>query len=47
MKVMVVSAMVFSVLPLLLAMGMPDWYLGDRQSAVEIGGEEECLVDHT
>ncbi|KAI5994577.1 major facilitator superfamily domain-containing protein [Pisolithus orientalis] len=35
MKVMVIAAVVVSVLPMLLALGMPNWYLGDKQNAVD------------
>ncbi|KIN99039.1 hypothetical protein M404DRAFT_16569 [Pisolithus tinctorius Marx 270] len=35
MKIMVITAVVVSVLPMLLALGMPDWYLGDKQNAVD------------
>ncbi|KAH8118651.1 drug:h+ antiporter [Phellopilus nigrolimitatus] len=35
MKVMVVAATALSVVPLLLALGLPDWYLGDTQNAVD------------
>lgn len=35
MKVMVIAAIVASVLPMLLALGMPNWYLGDKQNAVD------------
>ncbi|KAI6137173.1 major facilitator superfamily domain-containing protein [Pisolithus sp. B1] len=35
MKVMVIASIVASVLPMLLALGMPNWYLGDRQNAVD------------
>ncbi|KAG6334320.1 hypothetical protein ID866_4765 [Astraeus odoratus] len=52
MKVMVLCAIVFSVLPIFLALGMPNWYLGDQQNAVdseeesrELGGSLGGAVD--
>lgn len=35
MKIMLIAATVLSVLPLLLSLLMPNWYLGDQQNAVE------------
>ncbi|KAI6037915.1 major facilitator superfamily domain-containing protein [Pisolithus marmoratus] len=35
MKIMVIAAILASALPLLLALGMPNWYLGDKQNAVD------------
>ncbi|KIK94500.1 hypothetical protein PAXRUDRAFT_33484 [Paxillus rubicundulus Ve08.2h10] len=35
MKIMVLCAVIFSVVPVLLALGMPNWYLGDKQNAVD------------
>ncbi|KAI5993196.1 hypothetical protein EDC04DRAFT_1276352 [Pisolithus marmoratus] len=35
MKIMVIAAILVSVLPMLLALGMPNWYLGDKQNAVD------------
>ena len=35
MKLMVVAATVLSVVPLALSLFMPDWYLGDKQNAVD------------
>ncbi|KAI6105135.1 major facilitator superfamily domain-containing protein [Pisolithus croceorrhizus] len=35
MKIMVIAAIIASVLPMLLALGMPNWYLGDKQNAVD------------
>ena len=35
MKIMLVAATALSVLPLLLSLLMPNWYLGDQQNAVE------------
>ncbi|KAI1784015.1 MFS general substrate transporter [Ganoderma leucocontextum] len=35
MKVMLILAMVLSVIPLVLSVFMPNWYLGDQQNAVE------------
>ncbi len=37
MKVMLVLATVLSVIPLVLSIFMPNWYLGDQQNAVEEG----------
>ena len=41
MKTMLVLATLLSVIPVVLALLMPDWYLGDQQNAVyesELGG---------
>lgn len=35
MKILVIAATVLSVIPILLALIMPDWYLGDKQNAVD------------
>ncbi|KAG2031329.1 hypothetical protein BDR03DRAFT_1030605, partial [Suillus americanus] len=35
MKIMVTIATVLSVIPVLLALAMPNWYLGDRQNAID------------
>ncbi|KAG2353161.1 major facilitator superfamily domain-containing protein [Suillus spraguei] len=35
MKIMVIVATVLSVVPILLALAMPNWYLGDRQNAID------------
>ena len=35
MKIMLIAATALSVLPLLLSLLMPNWYLGDQQNAVE------------
>ena len=35
MKVMLVLATVLSVIPLVLSVFMPNWYLGDKQNAVD------------
>jgi hypothetical protein len=35
MKIMVTLATVLSVIPILLALAMPNWYLGDMQNAVD------------
>ncbi|KAG1854483.1 major facilitator superfamily domain-containing protein [Suillus subalutaceus] len=35
MKIMVTTATVLSVIPVLLALAMPNWYLGDRQNAID------------
>ena len=35
MKIMLIAATVLAVVPLVLACFMPNWYLGDRQNAVD------------
>ena len=35
MKLMLIAATVLSVVPLVLSLFMPDWYLGDKQNAVD------------
>ncbi|KAF9234946.1 major facilitator superfamily domain-containing protein [Melanogaster broomeanus] len=35
MKLMIICATALSVVPVLLALGMPNWYLGDKQNAVD------------
>lgn len=35
MKIMLIAATALSVVPLLLSLFMPNWYLGDRQNAVD------------
>ncbi|OCH87436.1 drug:h+ antiporter [Obba rivulosa] len=35
MKIMVITATVISVVPIVLALFMPNWYLGDKQNAVD------------
>lgn len=35
MRVMLIAATVLAVVPLLIALGMPNWYLGDNQNAVD------------
>ncbi|THH07782.1 hypothetical protein EW145_g3143 [Phellinidium pouzarii] len=35
MKTMVIAATALSVVPIILALGMPNWYLGDTQNAVD------------
>ncbi|KAF4609696.1 hypothetical protein D9613_012060 [Agrocybe pediades] len=35
MKIMTIAATAFAVVPLILALFMPNWYLGDQQNAVE------------
>ena len=35
MKLLLIAATVLSVVPLVLSLFMPDWYLGDQQNAVE------------
>ena len=35
MKLMLIAATVLSVVPLILAFFMPNWYLGDKQNAVD------------
>ncbi|KAI0643963.1 drug:h+ antiporter [Trametes meyenii] len=39
MHIMVIAATVLAVVPMLLSLAMPDWYLGDAQNAVE-GAQE-------
>ena len=38
MKAMLVLATMLSVIPLVLSVFMPNWYLGDQQNAVEEAG---------
>ena len=35
MRDMLIAATVLAVVPILLSLGMPNWYLGDRQNAVD------------
>ena len=35
MKLMLIAATVLAAVPFLLAFGLPNWYLGDQQNAVE------------
>ena len=35
MKIMLIAATVLSVVPLALSLFMPNWYLGDKQNAVD------------
>ncbi|KAG1727559.1 major facilitator superfamily domain-containing protein [Suillus paluster] len=35
MKIMVIAATALSVIPILLALAMPNWYLGDKQNAID------------
>ncbi|KAG0701988.1 major facilitator superfamily domain-containing protein [Suillus ampliporus] len=35
MKIMVIAATALSVIPIFLALAMPNWYLGDRQNAID------------
>jgi hypothetical protein len=35
MKIMVIAAAALSVVPIGLALAMPNWYLGDKQNAVD------------
>jgi hypothetical protein len=35
MKIMVIAATALSVVPIGLALTMPNWYLGDKQNAVD------------
>jgi hypothetical protein len=41
MRRMIMAAIVFAILPLLLASRMPDWYLADKQTAVEADEQYE------
>ncbi|KAG6816467.1 hypothetical protein H0H87_005827 [Tephrocybe sp. NHM501043] len=46
MKIMTIAATVFAVVPFLLSFLMPNWYLGDKQNAVEdVGLAGEHVVD--
>ncbi|KAH7922339.1 hypothetical protein BV22DRAFT_1121535 [Leucogyrophana mollusca] len=54
MKIMIWVAIALSIVPIFLALGMPNWYLGDRQNAVDdadiagrimIDGEDEADDD--
>jgi hypothetical protein len=44
MRHMIIAAAVFAVVPLVFAFRMPDWYLADKQAAVEI--EEQNTQYH-
>lgn len=35
MKILTILATVFAVLPLIISLFVPNWYLGDQQNAVE------------
>lgn len=35
MKILILAATCISVIPILLALTMPNWYLGDKQNAVD------------
>ncbi|KAJ7709746.1 major facilitator superfamily domain-containing protein [Mycena rosella] len=45
MKTMVLMATAVSVLPILFALGIPDWHLGDGQNAVDAAEGEEMASD--
>lgn len=53
MKIMVILATCVSIIPIILALIMPNWYLGDKQNAVDNadlaghleGDEDEYQVD--
>ena len=48
MKVMIIVATVIAVVPFALSFFMPNWYLGDKQNAVEdVGLAGERVVDPT
>ncbi|KAI0329355.1 drug:h+ antiporter [Cubamyces sp. BRFM 1775] len=48
MRVMLIAATVLAVVPMLLSLGMPDWYLGDRQNAVDgVDLKGEKVVEET
>ncbi|KAG6908911.1 hypothetical protein DXG01_002792 [Tephrocybe rancida] len=48
MKIMTIVATIFAIIPFLLAFLMPNWYLGDKQNAVEdVGLAGEHVVDPT
>ena len=45
---MVIVAIIFSIVPIILSFGMPDWYLGDTQNAVDdVLIEEDEVFDDT
>ena len=46
MKSMVVVATVLSVVPIILSLGMPNWYLGETQNAVDDSAFDDELYDH-
>ncbi|KAI0828474.1 drug:h+ antiporter [Trametes gibbosa] len=41
MRVMLIAATVLAIVPMLSSLGMPNWYLGDQQNAVEGGATGE------
>ena len=46
MRVMLIVATVLAVVPMLLSLGMPDWFLGDHQNAVDgVDLKGEKVVD--
>ncbi|OBZ77205.1 Siderophore iron transporter 3 [Grifola frondosa] len=48
MKVMLITATVLSVVPILLSLFMPNWYLGDKQNAVDaadLTGDRRTVTD--
>ena len=48
MRVMLIVATVLAVVPMLLSLGMPDWFLGDHQNAVDgVDLKGEKVVDET
>jgi len=46
MKIMVIAATCVSVLPILISLVMPNWYLGDTQNAVDDAGLAGERVGH-
>lgn len=49
MKTMIIAATALSVVPVLISFFMPNWYLGDRQNAVDaadLTGERAVSSDH-
>ena len=48
MKIMLIIATAMAVVPIGLALLMPDWYLGDKQNAVDqtdLKGDQEVIVE--
>ncbi|KAL5504446.1 hypothetical protein ACEPAH_8522 [Sanghuangporus vaninii] len=46
MKGMVIIATILSVVPIILSLGMPNWYLGETQNAVDDSAFDDELYDH-
>lgn len=50
MRDLLIAATVLSVVPILLSLGMPNWYLGDKQNAVDaadLKGERVVPIGET